>query len=266
MPSDLPRRPVLAGNNKAAVEVLELMLQLWDATEILVVAPPRGPQHSWQPSLAGHAATRGVEVVGPDDVNEGWIVDALRDRASDLLLSVYYTQIFSTSLLDVIHGPRLNFHPSLLPRHRGTAPLIWAIAEGDTQTGVSVHELTVGVDTGPILWQRPLPIHQDDTGYSLHLKAAALVRAIASDLLRRLQLGRDLPDPVAQSGNSTVHTSRDPQLNRIDWSQPDDRIRNIVRALAWPLPGAETSWGECLDRCGRSDRDCSRRPEPGTWA
>ena len=166
------------------------------------------------------------------------------DRQTDLLLSVYYTQIFSTSLLDVVRGPRLNFHPSLLPRHRGTAPLIWAIAEGDTQTGVTVHELTRGVDTGPMLWQRRLPIHPDDTGYSLHLKAAALVRSIAADLLRRLQLGRDLPDAVAQSGTSTVHTSRDPQLNRIDWTQPSDRIRNVVRALAWPLPGAETSWGE----------------------
>ena len=144
--------------------------------------------------------------------------------------------------MDAVDGRRLNFHPSLLPRHRGTAPLIWAIAEGDEQTGVTVHELTRGVDTGPILWQRPLRIHPDDTGYTLHRKAAFLVRSIAADLLRRLELGRPLPEPVAQSGAVSVHTSRDPQLNRLDWTQPAARVRNAVRALAHPLPGAHTLW------------------------
>jgi methionyl-tRNA formyltransferase len=275
----LPRSPLLAGNSQAAIDVLELMLEVWSPASILVIAPPRGPKHTWQPSLAQRADQAGVRTVTPEDVNDAAVIGEVAERGTDLLLSVYYTQIFAPALLDVVDGPRLNFHPSLLPRHRGTAPLIWAIAEGDEQTGVTVHELTPGVDTGPIWWQRTLPIHHDDTGFSLHGKAAKLVRSIAADLLRRLEHGRALPEPVAQSGTVSVHTSRDPQLNRIDWTMPAARIRNAVRALAHPLPGAHTTWrGETIgiesvelrpvptasDRPGMVDVDAEGEPSVST--
>ena len=237
-----PTRPVLAGNSLAGGYVLDLLLEGWAPADLLVIAPPGGPRHGWQPSLADHARRRGVAVLDPLDVNDGTVVDAVRAHGADLLLSVYYTQLFRAPLLDAVDGPALNFHPSLLPRHRGTAPLIWAIADGDAVTGVSVHELTLGVDTGPLLWQRRLPIHPDDTGYTLHLKAAGLVRSIAADLLRALRAGRPLPDPVEQAGTPTVHTSRDPQLNQIDWAGRAEHVRNVVRALAAPLPGAYSTW------------------------
>ncbi len=237
-----PMRPLLAGNSQAAVDVLDLLLEEWDAGDLLVIAPPHGPKHDWQPSLADHADRRGVSVLTPERVNNPDVVAQVADHGTDLLLSVYYTQLFDESLLGTVDGLAVNFHPSLLPRHRGTAPLIWAIAEGDTMTGVSVHELTLGVDTGPLLWQRPLAIHPDDTGFTLHLKAALLVSATAAELLRRVAGGRALPEPVQQSGTATVHTSRDPQLNRIDWSDSAERVRNIIRALAAPLPGAYTTW------------------------
>ena len=90
---------------------------------------------------------------------------------------MYYTQLFR-ALLDAMRGRyALNFHPSLLPRHRGVAPLIWAIAEGDAKAGLTVHHIDADVDAGRIVMQRPLPIHRDDTGFSLHMKTAKLVRA-----------------------------------------------------------------------------------------
>ncbi len=238
----LPSRPVLAGNSHAAVYVLELLLEAWPADSILVIAPPGGVHHAWQPSLPAAASARGVEVIDPSDVNDAAVVDRVRAHGADLLLSVYYTQLFKGALLGAVAGPALNFHPSLLPRHRGVAPLIWAIAEGDEMVGVSVHELTLGVDTGPLVLQRPLPVHPDDTGFELHMKAAALVRSTAAELLRALREGRPLPVPVAQSGPASSHTTRDPQLNQLDWRDPAQRVRNIVRALALPLPGAHTGW------------------------
>lgn len=233
---------MLAGNSHASIKVLELLLEIWAPEDILVIGPPGGPKHPWQPSLAAHAVERHVPVLDPDDVNEQPVVDTLAAHGTDLLLSVYYTQLFRAPLLEAVDGLAVNFHPSLLPRHRGTAPLIWAIAEGDTMTGVSTHLLTLGVDTGPLLWQRPLPIHPNDTGYSLHLKASALVTATAAEMLRRLVHGRPLPEPVEQFGPASQHTSRDPQLNRLDWYDPAERIRNVVRALASPMPGAHTTW------------------------
>jgi UDP-4-amino-4-deoxy-L-arabinose formyltransferase/UDP-glucuronic acid dehydrogenase (UDP-4-keto-hexauronic acid decarboxylating) len=238
-----PRRPVLAGNSQAAVNVLDLLLEGWPADDVLVLAPPDEKKHGWQPSLAGAAREREITVLQPAKVNDPSVLDQLRGRDTDLLLSVYYTQIFSPALLGAVQGPAINFHPSLLPRHRGTAPLIWAIVEGDTTTGVTVHVLAEGIDTGPTLDQRVLPIHPQDTGYSLHTKATNLVTAMAAQLLRRLLAGEGLPDPREQAGEASYHSTRDPSVNHLNWSMEREDVRNIVRALAPPLPGAYSFFG-----------------------
>lgn len=238
----IPSKPVLAANSLAGVLILDLLLESWPRDDVLVIVPPERIRHSWQPSVWEAAASAGITTLDPEDVNDPAVVEAVVAHGADLLLSVYYTQIFKEPLLNAVDGLALNFHPALLPKHRGTAPLVWAIAEGDTTTGMSVHEITLGVDTGPIRWQRPLAIHPSDTGYTLHLKAANLAAGIAGELIRRLRSGTPLPPGTEQSGAATVHTSRDPRLNRIDWTQPAERIRNVVRALSDPLPGAHTSW------------------------
>lgn len=229
---------MLAGNNLAALHVLELLVGAVDASDVLVIAPEPSGRSSWQASLASHAERLGVPHLTPKEVNDANIVRRVADHRPDLLLSVYYTQIFRPGLLESVRGPSLNFHPSLLPRHRGVAPLIWAIVEGDATTGVTVHHIDEGIDTGRIVLQHRIPIHPDDTGYVLHRKVAKLVRAAAAELLRGFLAGSGIPDGIEQSGVATYHSSRDPQVNRIDWAWPARRVRDVVRALAPPLPGA----------------------------
>ena len=233
---------VLAGNNEASVLVLDLLLEAMAPGELLVIAPPGGPRHGWQRSLARAAQQRDVRCLTPDDVNDETTVEAVRAHAAGLLLSVYYTKLFKTPFLEAVDGPRLNFHPSLLPRHRGTAPLIHAIAEGDTATGLSVHHLELGVDTGRLVWQRPLPILPHDTGWDLHHKMNRLVGAAAAELLRGWLADGTLPEAIDQVGEPSYHSSRDPRLNHLDWTAPRRRVRDVVRALAPPLPGAFTVW------------------------
>ena len=232
------RNVILAGNNEAAVRVLDLLLEALTPQQVLVIAPPGGPRHGWQESLARAATHRGVRALTPEDVNDDATVAAVRAHDADLLLSVYYTKLFRQPFLDAVGGPCLNFHPSLLPRHRGTAPLIHAIAEGDTRTGLSVHHIALGVDTGRLVWQRPLPILEHDTGFVLHQKMTALVAAAAAELLRGWLAGEPIPDGDDQTGEPSYHSSQDPRLNHIDWTQPRRRVRDVVRALAPPLPGA----------------------------
>lgn len=229
---------MLAGNNLAALYVLELLVAAVEPSDVLVIAPEPNRPSSWQASLASHAERLGVPHLTPRDVNDPDIVRQVARHDPGLLLSVYYTQIFRPGLLESVAGPALNFHPSLLPRHRGVAPLIWAIVEGDTTTGVTVHHIDEGIDTGRIVLQYPIPIHPDDTGYVLHRKVAKLVRAAAAELLRSYLAGSGISAGEEQSGIATYHSSRDPQVNRIDWSWPARRIRDVVRALAPPLPGA----------------------------
>jgi methionyl-tRNA formyltransferase len=231
-------RIVLAGNNLAAVYALDIVLDALAPEAVLVLAPTRTGRPAWQTSLADHARARGVATLTPDDVNAPEVLRAVESHEPDLLLSVYYTQLFR-ALLDAIRGRQaLNFHPSLLPRHRGVAPLIWAIAEGDAKAGLTVHHIDADVDAGRIVMQRPLPIHRDDSGFSLHMKMAKLVRALTAELLRAYLDSGAVTDGVEQEGEASYHRYGDPVLNHIDWRAPRERVRNVVRALAPPLPGA----------------------------
>jgi methionyl-tRNA formyltransferase len=238
------RRVVLAGNNAASIAVLDLLLERLPPSDVLCITPPQGPTAEWQESLAEAAGSRDVPWIAPSDVNDDETVATVRGFAPTLLLSIYYTQLFSPSLLASVDGPILNFHPSLLPRHRGHAPIIWAIAEGDTVTGLSVHYIDEGIDTGAIVYQASLPIHPKDTGFDVHSKMVFLVGATAAELLRRWFSDMPFPQATVQVGAATTHTRRDSQLNHIDWSEKGTRIRNVVRALAPPLPGAFVRIGE----------------------
>ena len=145
-------RIALAGNNLAAAYTLDLVLGVVAPGDVLALAPP-GPQPSWHVSLGTHADERGVMCLTPKDVNDPAVVAAVADHDPALFLSVYYTQVFWGELMEVIAGRAVNFHPSLLPRHRGNAPLIWAIAEGDSTTGLTVHHIDEGIDTGRVIRQ-----------------------------------------------------------------------------------------------------------------
>jgi len=231
-------RVALAGNNLAAVYALDLLLEALSPADVLVIAPPASEHREWQQSLALHAKGLGVDCLAPVDVNEAAVAERVAAHDPALFLSVYYTQLSRGKLMEVIQGKALNFHPSLLPRHRGNAPLIWAIVEGDGVTGLSVHHIDVGVDTGNVIVQRKLAIHEQDTGFVLHRKMANLVRATAGELIRDFLAGKPVPPGQKQTGHASSHSVRDPRVNHLVWSDSRERIRNIVRALAPPLPGA----------------------------
>ena len=231
-------RVALAGNNLAAVYALDLLLEALSPADVLVIAPPANEHQGWQQSLASHATALGVDCLTPADVNDTAVAERVAAHGPALFLSVYYTQLFRGRLMEVIQGGALNFHPSLLPRHRGNAPLIWAIVEGDRMTGLSVHHIDAGVDTGNVIVQRKLAIHEQDTGFVLHRKMANLVRATAAELIRDFLAGKPVPPGQEQTGHASAHSVRDPRVNHLVWSDSRERIRNIVRALAPPLPGA----------------------------
>ncbi len=231
-------RVALAGNNLAAVYTLDLLLEVLQPADVLTITPHPSDRPDWQESLAAHAKAREVACLEPENVNEPEVAKRVASHDPDLFLSVYYTQIFRGELMHAIEGRALNFHPSLLPRHRGNAPLIWAIVEGDSATGLSVHHIDAGIDTGNVVVQRSLPIHENDTGYMLHRKMANLVRATAGEVIRGFLARKPIPPGQPQSGQTSYHSVRDPRVNHLDWSDPRERLRNIVRALSPPLPGA----------------------------
>ena len=133
---------------------------------------------------------------------------------------------------------------------------------------MTAHLIDEGVDTGPIIDQLSLPIHPDETGYELHLKAAHLSTELCARLLRHWLRERSLPAARPQQGTPSLHRARDATLNALDLNQGATRIRNIVRALCPPFPGATLELGGehvVIGRVERLEHEIPRET-PGTIA
>jgi methionyl-tRNA formyltransferase len=164
----------------------------------------------------------------------------LRGFAPDLIVVAAYGLILPQAVLDLPRLGALNVHASLLPRHRGAAPIPAAILAGDAETGITLMKMDAGQDTGPIIVQRVLPIASDDTTGTLTTKLARL----GADLLVET-----LPDYVAGKIALTLQDDAQATLTRrikkeaglIDWHAPAEQIARQVRAYN-PKPSAHTFW------------------------
>ncbi|MGH8046810.1 MAG: methionyl-tRNA formyltransferase, partial [Chthoniobacterales bacterium] len=142
-------------------------------------------------------------------------------------------------VLDLPRVACLNLHASLLPRHRGAAPIQAAIAAGDAQTGITVMYMAEGLDTGDILLERPLPIGSKETGDSLHDRLAVLAPEALLDALDLLVAG-NAPRIPQDDALATYAGLLQREDGRIDWAQPADVIERRIRAMD-PWPAAFTN-------------------------
>jgi methionyl-tRNA formyltransferase len=165
-------------------------------------------------------------------------VTQLAAYSPDVLVVVAYGLLLPQAILDVPRLCCLNIHASLLPRWRGAAPIQRALLAGDAETGVTIMRMEAGLDTGPMLLSRALPIAADDTGGSLHDRLSLLGGELIVAALDRLAAG-----PVAFEPQDPARATHARKLDkteaRIDWSLPATAIDRLVRAFV-PWPVAET--------------------------
>src|SRR6266516_1363785 len=187
------------------------------------------------------ALFHGIPVWQPGSLQHPENIEALAAYQADLYIVAAFGQILPQAVLDLPRYGALNIHASLLPKYRGVSPISAAILQGDTEAGVTIILIDAGVDTGPILLQRAIPIAEDDTTGSLTLKLAALG---ASALLEALPLwvqGKIKPQPQNERFASHTHMLHK-EDGKIDWNRPADVLARTVRAFT-PWPGAYTNWG-----------------------
>ncbi len=154
------------------------------------------------------------------------------------MVVVAYGQILPQAILDVpLHGC-LNVHTSLLPKYRGAAPIQWAIADGESETGVTIMKMDAGLDTGPILSMRRTPILPTDDSQTLHDRLAQLGAELLVETIPNYVAGKIWPQPQPAEG-STYAAKIKKEDGQIDWSQPAVQIWNRLRAFT-PWPGAFT--------------------------
>ncbi|MHB0877241.1 MAG: methionyl-tRNA formyltransferase [Anaerolineae bacterium] len=178
----------------------------------------------------------------PRDANSPAFVDLMRTLEPDVFVSMYFGKLFKAPLLAVPKHGCVNIHNSLLPRYRGQAPSIWAVANGDTVTGQTMHYLDEGMDTGDIIAQKSCPVTPEDTGHTVGAKLEDLGVELFQEAFPLVLAGKASRLPQDDSAATRCRSPR-PSDMRIDWTKPAASVYDFVRAFTTPLAGAYTRLG-----------------------
>ena len=232
----------------------------------VLTQPDRVAGRGLKPSISAvkqAALEAGLEIQQPPSLKDPSLQNRLNGLHVDAWVVAAYGLILPPAILDQPRFGCLNVHASLLPRWRGAAPIQRAIMAGDRETGISIMRMDAGLDTGPVLLQRATMISPDETAGSLHDRLAQLGAVSIVETLERLALGTIAarPQPAAGATYAAKITRQDV---RIDWSQPAQRVAQMIRALD-PTPGAQTQLGpQMLKLWSAKAHDTSTDQAPGT--
>lgn len=166
------------------------------------------------PSLREMEARYNIPVVGSKDVNSTDTLSTIKSWQPDLIISVYLNQLIKRDLIQMAPAGCLNIHPALLPRNRGLFPYFWVFANGDQETGVTLHWVDEKFDTGDILLQEAIPVNADETITSLAYTSSR----VGADLLKRGAALVEAGDPprIPQNNDEASYYS---------WPRPADQRR-----------------------------------------
>ncbi len=176
------------------------------------------------------------------NINDERVVDQLRELRLDLLLVIGWSQILHPAALAVAKLGAIGAHASMLPHNRGSAPINWAIINGEHETGNSLIWLADDVDSGAIIDQRSFPITRFDTCATLYEEVARTNCEMIADWIPRLMAG-ECPGTPQPDTDKPILPRRRPQDGLIDWAKPANQVYDFVRALTRPYPGAFTYFG-----------------------
>ena len=235
------------GTSEFAVPSLEELLA--ERSDLIgVVTQPDRPSGRGNrltpPPIKVVAAAHNLPIYQPEKVRHRDFIRVLRELKPDAIVVVAFGQILPKSVLDLPPCGCLNVHPSLLPKYRGAAPVQWALINGETETGVTIMLLDEGQDTGDIILQKRHPIDQRDNAATLSNRLAKVAPPL---LIQLLAAASDGPPPhQPQNHAEATHAPRlTKEMGQIDWNQPADGIRNLVRGTSmWP--GAYTYFSDDL--------------------
>ncbi len=202
---------------------------------------PKGRGNQIAESPVKQAASRlGVPIFQPERIRRPENVEALRSFAADLMVVVGYGQIIPQTVIDLPRYGILNVHASLLPKYRGAAPIQWAIANGESETGVTIMQIDEGLDTGDMLLKSAISIQPNETAPELSARLAPLGADLLMTAIRKIEGGT-----IQREKQNNADASYAPILKRedgrIDWARSAIEIYNRLRGFN-PWPGAYTSF------------------------
>jgi methionyl-tRNA formyltransferase len=242
-------RLVFMATGEIALPTLDWLLQSRHELAALVTQPdkPAGRSNRLQaPRVKTVARAAGIPVLQPRRCRKPEAVAEIAGFEPEVLLVMAYGQILPKPLLDLPRIAAINLHASLLPRHRGAAPVHAAILAGDETSGITVMYVAEGLDTGDMLLKRDLEISPRETAGQLHDRIAELTPQALEEALDLLEAGSAPRKPQAEE-LATYAPKLDRNMGRIDWNRPATDLDRLIRGLH-PWPGTWTSFPRAEQR------------------
>lgn len=234
---------VYMGTPLFAVPTLEAILRAGHRVAAVYTQPDRpkgrGQQLAASP-VKQCAVAHGLAVEQPERVRRPEVVERIREMQPECIVVVGYGQIIPQAIIDIPRWGIINVHASLLPKYRGAGPIQWAIANGDTVTGVTAMKIDAGLDTGDILLMRETAIGGEENAVELAERLARMGAGLLVETLTGLEAGSIVPFPQDNAAATYAPIlKKDDGL--VDWTMPATRIHCRVRGF-FPWPGCYTTF------------------------
>jgi len=227
---------VFLGTPQFAVPTLERLVEAGHQVAAVFTQPdrPKGRGHQdTMPPVKEAALRLGLPVHQPERIRRPEVIAQLRSLAPEAMIVVGYGQIIPQAILDIPPKGIINVHASLLPKYRGAAPIQWAIARGETRTGVTTMKIDAGLDTGDMLLKWETAIGPEETAVEL---GERLALAGAELLVRTLAEFESIVPQKQNDAEATYAPILKKEDGHIDWSMTAEEIVNRVRGFV-PWPG-----------------------------
>lgn len=206
---------------------------------VLTLEPENARFNSDYADLSPLAASHKIPLYHIRRAKDPETLEILKSLAPDVIFVFGFSQLIPSEILELPPKGCIGTHPALLPRNRGRHPLIWALVEGLTESGLTFLHLDEGADSGDILWQRSFPISLEDDAQSLYSQIKVLASEAIREFLPKLETGT-APRTPQDHTKATYWRKRTKEDGIVDWNAPTLVIYNLIRALTHPYVGAHT--------------------------
>ena len=228
-------KAVVFGYHDVGVRCLGALLDAGVALPLVVTHHDDPQERIWFASVADLAGSKGIDTLLDPDT--GALLPSLRALAPDFIFSFYYRRMLPPDVLATAKRGAYNMHGSLLPKYRGRAPVNWAVLNGETETGATLHEMVAKPDAGRIVDQQAVPIGPDDLAVDVFRRVTDAAEEVMRRSIGPLLAGKAKLRPN-ELAKGSYYGGRRPEDGRIDWTKSAREIHNLVRAVAPPYPGA----------------------------
>lgn len=228
---------VYMGTPDFAVGPLKAMIDAGHEVVLVVTQPDkkkgRGKEMQFTP-VKECALEHNIEVFQPVKIKDAQSVEVLRKYDADIFVVAAFGQILSKEILDMPKYGCINIHASLLPKYRGAAPIQWVIIDGEEETGVTIMQMDVGLDTGDMLLKKTVAIDKKETGETLHDKLSDAGSSLIVEALSLIEKGQITPEKQDDE-KSCYAKMLTKELGLIHWDEPAEKIERLIRGLnSWP--------------------------------